>query len=682
MHRLPLIPENRFIRPHAFAVLAAVAALLGSAVGPANAQSANSGNIANASIEDLMNMDVTSVSKKDQTLSETGAAVFVIGKEDIRRSGAANIPDLLRMVPGVEVAQINANQWAISIRGFNAVYSNKVLVLIDGRSVYGDQFSGVYWDQIDVPLENIERIEVIRGPGGTVWGANAVNGVINIITATAADTKGGLVVAGAGTAQNAAGLLQYGGDAGSNGAYRVFAKYFDDSNSPFPAGRTAPDGAHNLHGGFRVDLSVTPNDTLSMQGDFINEAAGESSVFFTANPPSRQSVTRILPDSSGDLLATWDHTLSNGSVTTLRVSDGAIDRIQFGDRNFDNSLDVAFEHHLKIGSRHDVVWGLDYRSVIESSRPTETWGIQVDPGRRATNLFAGFVQDEIRIAPSIFLTVGSKIEHNAYTGLEYEPGVQLVWTKSARQSVWASAARSIREPNISERDVRNLDIATVASPYFGEAPVVVSDGPGLRAEVLDDYEIGYRTQMTSRLSLDFTGFLSYYHDLVTYEAGMPVLSSQGILIIPDSTANDGKARDYGVEAFGNWQARRNWKISPGVSFLRMRVGGDPTTTDVSLLQTPGDSPREQFEIRSLLSLPRNLEWDSSLKYVTALPSQNIPGYTRFDMRLGWKVGERTEFSVSGQNLTSARHFEFVDISNLYAASEVARSVFGKLTWRF
>ncbi len=331
-------------------------------------------------------------------------------------------------------------------------------------------------------------------------------------------------------------------------------------------------------------------------------------------------------------------------------------------RNFDNSLDVAFEHHLKIGSRHDVVWGLDYRSVIEVLRPTETWGIQVDPGRRATNLFAGFVQDEIRIAPSIFLTVGSKIEHNAYTGLEYEPGVQLVWTKSARQSVWASAARSIREPNISERDVRNLDIATVASPYFGEAPVVVSDGPGLRAEVLDDYEIGYRTQMTSRLSLDFTGFLSYYHDLVTYEAGMPVLSSQGILIIPDSPRTTGRPAimEWKLSATGRRGAiGRSVRAS---HFSGCVLGAIPRLQTCRFFRRratlPGNSSRS-----GLCSICLEISNGTAASSMSPIsPSQNIPGYASLDMRLGWNFGEHTEISVSGQNLTSPRHFEFFDNS--------------------
>jgi diguanylate cyclase (GGDEF)-like protein/PAS domain S-box-containing protein len=672
--------ERNSRSPGLVVALAAVLALLGSLARPAEAQSGPPNSINNATLEDLMNIDVTSVSKKDQTMSRTAAAVFVINQEDIRRSGAANIPDLLRMAPGVEVAQINANQWAISIRGFNAVYSNKVLVLIDGRTVYVDQFSGVYWDQIDVPLEDIERIEVIRGPGGTVWGANAVNGVINIITSSAADTKGGLAVASAGTSQTASGLLQYGGDAGSSGAYRLFGRYFNDSNSPIPGGRAA-DGGHASHVGFRTDQAVSVNDTLSVQADFMSSEGGETSSLITSSPLAATGVNSLLPDTSGDLLARWEHTLSNGSSTALQISDTAFSRRESGAQTFDNTLDVEFERHLRMGSRNDIVWGFDYRFTTEGIRPVEAWGLQVNPTRRTDSLFAGFAQDEIQIKPSLFLTVGSKIEHNAFTGFEYEPGVQLVWEKSAHQSLWASAARAIREPDTTEHDVQLHDIGLVPVPGVGAAVLVLKGNPALGVERMNDFEIGYRSQLNSRTSLDITGFLSYYGDLVTYESGAPAFAS-GAFVIPVTPENLGKARDYGLEVFGGWQATSRWKISPGFSLLRMHLAGEPVTKDLGFLADGGDSPKQQFEIRSLLNLRRNLEWDSSLKYVASLGTQNIPAYARLDLRLGWKLGESTELSLSGQNLTSRRHFEFFDNSGLFTASEIARSVFGKLTWRF
>jgi len=665
--------------------VAAFAAVALAGLAPeARAQAPAPKNIFDLSLEDLMNVDVTSVSKKDQTLAKTGAAVFVINREDIRRSGAANIPDVLRMAPGVEVAQVNANQWAISIRGFNAIYSNKVLVLIDGRAVYVDQFSGVYWDQVDVPLEDIERIEVIRGPGGTVWGANAVNGVINIITRSAADTKGALVAASAGTRQTAAGLVQYGADAGSTGAWRIFGKYFNDDDSPLPGGRQAPDGAHSSHAGFRIDQSLSSRDTLSVQGDFITSSGGETTSAIAGYPPAQASFNNLLQNSSGDGLARWEHTQANGSEFSLQISDSDFSRHESGVKVTDNALDIEFEHHLHVGDRHDIVWGLDYRSTAAGIYSAEPWSFQVHPPHRVDNLLAGFVQDEIRIAPSLFLTVGSKIEHNDFTGVEFEPGVQLVWAKSARQSVWASASRAVREPDVFERYIQ-YPLGLVPVPGVGNALLVLEGNPAVGAEHLTDFEVGYRSQLNSRTSIDLTGFLSYYNGIETNEPGAPYVSLAGggpSLVLPLSPANLGKARDYGIELFGNWQATRHWKISPGLSVLRMSIGRDPGSNDASILQTPGNSPRQQFEIRSLLNLSKNLEWDSSFKYVADLAAQNIAGYARLDTRLGWKFGEHTEISVSGQNLTSPRHFEFFDNSGLLTASEAARSVFGKLTWRY
>ena len=640
--------------------------------------------LAGASLEDLMKIDVTSVSKKDQTLSRTGAAVFVIGAEDIRRSGAANIPDVLRMAPGVEVAQINSNQWAVSIRGFNAVYSNKVLVLIDGRSVYTSSFSGVYWDQVDTPLEDIERIEVIRGPGGTVWGANAVNGVINIITKSAADTKGGTVVAASGSREPGQGLLQFGGDAGSQGAYRIFGKYFDTYDSPLPGGHTAVDGWHTSHLGGRADWGFASGDSVSVQGDFFSGSGGATSQIVSGYPPAGALLNTRLENKSGDALAKWDHKLANGSQTTLQIYDSRDGRTEDGNHLSENILDVEYEHHLAAGTRHDIVWGLDYRFTREEIDPFASYGIQVNPPQRSDHLFAAFMQDEIQLSRSVFLTVGSKIEHNAYTGLELEPSLQLVWNTSDRQTVWASAGRSIREPDTLEHGM-TFDLGTVPVPGFGNGVLVLSGNAHLQAERLTDYETGYRAQLNPRASIDLTGFLSFYHHLLTTETGDPYVSlsqNEPELVIPLHYENLAHACDYGMEVFGNWQVTPRWKLSPGITVLRMSLADDPGGNDATIVQTAGDSPRQQAEIRSRFKLLRNLDWDGSLKYVDSLDCQGIPAYTRLDMRLGWRFGEKTEFSLSGENLTSGGHFEFIDRSGLFTPSLIARSVSGKLTWWF
>ncbi len=661
-----------------------VAVLVASAVPSIRAQGNSAAALSGASLEDLMKIDVTSVSKKEESLAKTAAAVFVISQEDIRRSGATNIPDLLRMVPGVEVAQINANQWAITIRGFNTtVTSDKVLVLVDGRTAYVDLTSGVNWDQIDVPLEDIERIEVIRGPGGTIWGANAVNGVINIITRSATDTKNLLIAGGAGSHAVAQGLAQYGADAGSAGAFRIFGKYFDTAGSPLPGGATAADAWHTLHGGFRSDWGLSSRDTLSLQGDFIAGNGGTPAEVVVGYVPVQTPTNRRLTSRTGDVLAKWEHTLTGGSTTSFQVYDSGMDRKQQDSSEFNNIVDAQFEHHIAVGSRHDIVWGLDYRFSRDSVRPTTSDGPQINLAARSVSLFSVFVQDEIQLTKSVFLTLGTKLEHNAYTGFELEPTAQLVWAMNARQSVWASASQAVREPNAVENYV-NYTVGYVPVPGMGDAALVLQGNPALKTEQMTGYQTGYRTQLNSRMSLDAATFLNFYRNLVSNEQGTPYLSNSPVgpeLIVPLAYENLGRASDYGFEVFVNWQVTSKWKLSPGYSALRLSAARDQGSTDTSIVGIPGDSPKQQFEIRSTTNLLKHFEWDSSIKYVAALNGQSVPANVRVDSLLGWSLGEFMEFSVTGQNLASRPHFEFLDDTGLLGPAEVARRIFAKLTWR-
>lgn len=650
---------------------------------PSPAQAPSPRDLTQFGLEDLMNVHVTSVSKRDQKLSKTGAAIYVINQEDIRRSGATNIPDLLRMVPGVDVAQIDSNQWNISIRGFTAA-TNKVLVLIDGRSAYVNTFSGVFWDVIDVPLEDIERIEVIRGPGGTVWGANAVNGVINIITKHSRDTKGGLVTGGAGSKETAAGLAQYGGDLGSKGTYRAFGQYANVDNSTFSGGQPAADGWHEWHAGFRSDWNLSSRDTLMVSGDLLTTAAGGTmTATFPDAPPRQAKVDRRLTNISGNVLGRWDRTLANGSDTSLQFYYSALRRdgeAAAGVSN--NTADVEFKHHLSARARNDIVWGLDYRVTTDDVRPVASYAFRINPPHRTDNLFSAFVQDEIRLSSSVFLTLGTKFEHNAYTGFEYEPSAQLVWTATDRHTFWASAARAIRQPARTDYGAQ-FNVGIQPLPSGGVALATLFGNPDLQAENLYDYEAGYRAQIHPHLSLDLTGFLSYYRQLETSEPQTPYFAADsGYLVVPLVFGNLARARDYGVELFATWDVTGRWKISPGYSLLRMAVERDASSQDPVIEQIPGDAPQHQFQVRSQLNLRRNVEWDSSLMYVSALSHLAVPRYIRLDSRLGWRLGEFVEISLVGQNLLTPRHLEFFDASGMILHTEVERSIFGKITWRF
>jgi iron complex outermembrane recepter protein len=649
------------------------------------AQSSSS-QLIGASLEELLNIQVTSVSKKDQALSRTAAAVFVINQEDIRRSGAYNIPDLLRMVPGVEVSQIDSNHWAISIRGFASFFANKVLVLIDGRSVYSNTFSGVFWDQINVPLEDIERIEVIRGPGGTVWGANAVNGVIDIITKSAADTKGVLVTASSGTRRTADGMFQYGGNLGQTGAYRVFGRYLNTNNSVFNGGQTAADGSHGEQTGFRGDWAPSAADTVSVQADFLSTRGGLTLGTVLAGPPLFQAVVNgQWSNTSGDLLAQWEHTLAGGSTTSLQIYDTAMHRdgTEGGLVGTNNTLDLDFEHHIAAGSRHDIVWGLDYRFTSDAVSPSPGFTGYFTPPHSTDNLFAAFIQDEIHIAPSVFLTLGSKLEHNFLTGLEYEPSAQILWKINDRNSIWASAARAIRQPDRVAYGA-HFNQAVTSHPGYETTLFTVNGGSAAQTERLKDFEVGYRTQVNRKVSLDVATFLSFYKGLETLAMGAPYptqIAGYPYLVFPASLSNLAHSRDYGAEVFATWKATGRWKVSPGCSFLHMAVEADQFK-DILGATGAGASPGYQFEMRSMLNLRKNLEWDGSLKYVADLTSVDVPGYVRVDTRLGWQMGEFLELSITGQNLTSKRHVEFEDRISGIVYTEVPRSVFAKLTWRF
>ena len=388
-------------------------------------------------LEQLMTMKVTSVSKKEQKLFQAPAAIYVITGEDIRHSGATNIPDVLRMAPGVEVEQIDANAWSINIRGFTNRYSDKVLVLIDGRTVYTPVFSGVLWEQQDVPLEDVERIEIIRGPGGTVWGANAVNGVINIITKSSKDTQRGLLSARAGSSADGQGLLQYGGKAGGNGTYRVFGNSFHVGNSgPSDVG-PAVDSWHMVHGGFRSDWDTSPHDNLTLQGDLYEEKARQTVSAFVPGllPPLLTDAERV---AGGNILGRWNRTLANGSDLSLQAYYDRYNRLDSGLRQIVGTFDLDFHHRFSIGSRQEIVWGLGYRTT--NGDLVGGFGASFSPAQRTDHLFSVFAQDEVKLSNTFSLVLGSKFEHSAFSDFDYEPSATAVHADSSADTLVVGCA--------------------------------------------------------------------------------------------------------------------------------------------------------------------------------------------------------------------------------------------------
>jgi iron complex outermembrane receptor protein len=664
---------NETTRVASAILLSAIAVLTQAQTPPAK-------DLAQVSLEDLMNIEVTSVSKKEQKLSETGAAVYVITQEDIRRSGATNLPDVLRMAPGVEVAQIDANSWAVSIRGFNLLYANKVLVLIDGRSVYSPTFSGTMWNQQQVPLEDIERIEIIRGAGGTVWGANAVNGVINIITKSAKATTGGLVAASAGSQTMGDGLVQYGGEVGDKGAYRVFASASKTGDAGSPSGYSAADQGHMMQGGFRSDWQLDQRDSLTVQGDVLHTRAGEEYLAAGALVPAQGLVSDVGQSDSGNLLARWNRTLAGGSDISLQAYVAPESWVLQGFHESRTTTDLEFKHHWKLGTRNDLVWGLGYWISSDHLTPSATTAIL--PDHRTDQLYSAFVQDEIRLGPGVSLVLGSRFEHNSYTGFEFEPSGQLVWSASARQTLWFSATRASREPSRTDFGVQS-DYGAIP---FGNSTAIlrVYGNPMLKSEQVLDFGAGYRVQANKRLSFDLTPFLSYYRDLQTDEPGAPFIQTadgQPQLIIPIVFNYLAHARNYGGEAFANWTVSNRWSLFGSFTLLHMNITRDASSQDTTVEASTGNSPKHEFQIRSRFTPRPRWDWDVSLAYTGALEALNIPAIPRVDTRLAYRISELIELSVTGSNLLQPRHAEYGDQDGLLHTL-VERSVSGKVTWRF
>ena len=636
-------------------------------------------------IEDLMNIEVISVSKIEQKLSRTASAVFVIEREDIRNSGALNIPDLLRMVPGVDVAQITSNTWAIGVRGFNNRFSNKLLVMLDGRAVYTPSFGGVFWDTMDTPLEDIERIEVIRGPGGSVWGANAVDGVINIITRNSADTQGGLVTSGGGNLDQGFGTIQYGGMLDkSKVSYRIYSKYMNQNHLPNGAGQEGGDGWQLLQGGFRADTALSSRDTLSVQGNMYTGREHNPAVLLVSiSPPNSQYNNPLVNVSGGYLRSSWNHFFSSQSDITLNVFYDAYrrDDVLAESRK---TLAVDLQHHFRLGDRHNVIWGLGYRYSISHSNGNLAYAL--NPGSAVDPLFSTFVQDELALVPErLYLTVGTKVERNYYTGWAAMPSARLAWQAGNRDTFWAAFSSAIRTPN--ETDIGSR-INTTAFLGTGGIPTVVRivGNPNYRNENLYAYEAGYRTTVANKVSMDLAVYYNVYRNQQTIEPGAPFLESTPAplhLVIPQTFQNEMKGEAHGLEISTNWKVLPWWSLSPGYALELIHMRLDPASQDgTSILTNEGSSPRHSAQIRSRVNLPYGWDWDTSAYFNGPLKKENVPGYTRVDTQLSWRWSERGTISVVGQNLLRDHHFEFQDFTNTILANQVKRSVYAQVSWRF
>jgi iron complex outermembrane receptor protein len=627
------------------------------------------------------------VSKKAQRLSSTAASVFVITSEDIRRSGITVLPELLRLAPGVQVARLSSGSWAIGIRGFNDEYSNKLLVLVDGRSVYNEFYAGVFWDTLNVSVEDIERIEVIRGPGAAMWGTNAVNGVINVITKSAKSTQGGLVAGGGGSEANSTAAGRYGGEA-SGAYYRVGVQ--NTEYNPFQVlNSVSPShGWSNRSGEFRLDWDVSTMDSLMVSGSVYESGLGLVVPDATISSPNAPPADARIDTRGGNVVARWQHIFSEASSVEVHFSYDHMFRNDPQITADVHTLDYGFHQHLLIGSRHDVIWGITFRDNDFLSTPGPA--LRMNPLNASRNEVALFAQDEIALIPNkLSFIAGVLVSHTGTIGYAIQPTGRLLWTPNKNLSSWIGVSRAERTPSLLDRglDYYEAPISVPSGspfvPSLWAVPHVVGN-PELRPETVLAYELGQRVQAAKQISFDVSTFYNVYQHLTSATTETPTLLFSGglpYLEIPVIITNQRHGESYGAELATTWNVTPKWRLTSGYSWLRVETHPYPGDTGLDQYRTSSATPHHQWEVRSNFDLTRTIQIDTAFYYTAAMPQTGIPQHLRGDLRIGWRPAPKIEFSIGVQDAFEANHVEY-ESTRFNQISQVPRNFYGKVTWRF
>lgn len=638
-------------------------------------------NALELSLEELMSVVVTSASKKSQTLAETAAAVYVITAEDIRRSGASNIPEALRLAPGVQVSSIGNNKWAVSIRGFADRFSNKLLVLVDGRSVYTPLFSGVLWESLDVPLESIARIEVIRGPGASIWGANAVNGVINILTRSPFDTLGSQVVVAAGSELRGYGYARHGWSPDPDTAISLHAKAHDVDAARQMGGGDGVDDWQGQSAGFKLER-LLERGTLRVQGGVSRTDAGDEVMLIGISPTTALPVSPLARSteeiSNSHLLARWEGLNSVESQDSLHFSLEHSDyrHVILTERRV--TADLEYQQRRQLSESQDLIWGLGYR--YSTDRIGSSPLLQASEPERDTALYSVYAQDEITLLPERWrLSLGARLERNDYTGIVFQPNLRLLWTPDAQNSVWLSLARAVRTPSRIERG--GAAYVQIAQPGLPSPNIVQLVSRALEDEHVNALDLGWRHRFSAGTSLDLAAFHYQYEKLRGAAATAPQFVPPGYLLIQTQENNANSAEVSGLEASLDWRPSSVWRMQASYGWLQYRVHAAALPD-----QIPSDyadvSPTHQFSLRSSLDLNPRLRWDAWVRHVSRFKRYDTPAYTTLDMRLAWQARKDLEFALIGQNLLDSAHPEFGSTFILSTPSEVERGVYLRADWKF
>lgn len=631
------------------------------------------------SLQELLQIQVISVSKKPQVLADAAAAVFVISNEDIKRTGVTSVPEALRLAPGINVARINSHKWAISSRGFNGSFSNKLLVMIDGRSVYDPSFSGVYWDSQNILLEDVERIEVIRGPGASIWGANAVNGVINIISKQAKQTQGGLLVAGGGTEEKGFASMRYGVELNEDSHVRAYVTGFEKGEFKNEQGNNAGDDWSNVQAGFRLDSKLTNKSVVTFQGDVYRSSENEIVNFPQLTPPYSKTENDSFKNYGWNILTNFEHKFSDTSEYSVQFYYDHYERNEVIQKTRNDTLDIEFKNSFTLGEEQKVIWGLGYRYKHDDF--TDQKYSDITPDSRNDQLFSAFVQDEIALLKNkLFLTLGSKFEHNDYSGFEIQPTARLMWKASENQRLWGAVSRAVRTPSRADHGVSLLVQVIPDQPFPGVATGVTMSGDvNFKSEELIAYEVGYRHEVTDDAAFDITAFYHDYDHLLGTRLGAfdPNTLTQATFF-----DNSSEGETYGVETSIVWTMLDWWRWNLNYSFLK-------TQLHTSAVHQQSISPNHQVSVRASIIPWDQINMDLWFRYVGEDQGINSRGseefvindYTTLDLRVAWQANKSLELSLTGQNLLDSQHLEYLHETSTFQ-TEVPRGFYGKLEWQF
>ena len=648
---------------------------------PADASTTGAGLNLDMKLDDLARQDVvipgfsqevSTVERQTSTIGRTPAAVFVITPEMIKRSGARNLPDALRMAPGVDVARIAADIWAISIRGFNDRFANKLLVQIDGRVVYTATSGGVYWNQQDVVLADVERIEVIRGPGTTMWGSNAVNGVINVITKKSSDTQGVLIQSGGGgQAVQDFNTVRYGGRASEDLTWRVFGQQFDNAPSWNTFG--VSDGWGMKHGGFRMDYIPTDEDTITLQGDLYSGQAVDSAIFALPTPPFQLFDNDPYHYMGGNILFRYEHAWDEDTSWQIQTyyDQYRTNVAEIFERR--DTYDIDLQYQFLLGERHHFITGANYRNSPDFTNGSFTASLV--PPDSVIQWASVFAQDTMTLEEDRwYFTLGARLEYNTFGKFQPEPTARILFLPSERQSVWAAVSRAARNPSLF--DV-HLDVRGAVAPGV---PVFVNflGDPNFEAEQLVAYELGYRAAPTDDFSWDIAGYINDYNKVRGFDGPGPPVIDPPLTFLPITLVNNVQALSYGFETTMTLQLNERWRLLGSYSLFEVNTKGDPLSGG----QIEGSSPNNMIYLRSSWDLTRKLQFDLIGRYVDRLAALDVPHYIEMDLRLGWQITDRLEASFVGQNLLQGHHFEFIDQLSSHPATQVPRSWYGMISWTY